>query len=181
MPPSEDAVAWLTLTRAPGLAVPGLAAALAGLGSAQGILTASPRRRRQAGLPASLEGFLVQAAAAPTAAERRWLEHPRHHLIPFTDSRFPPQLLTSEGCPIALYLDGDAQALPVERHHELEARSGVTNPVTDKLGHQQADRVIECGEIPFSQRGERKTASFCRAAGHSREVHSRFDADNLPR
>jgi DNA processing protein len=145
MPPSEDAVAWLTLTRAPGLAVPGLAAALAGLGSAQGILTASPRRRRQAGLPASLEGFLVQAAAAPTAAERRWLEHPRHHLIPFTDSRFPPQLLTSEGCPIALYLDGDAQALcepqlaivgsrnptPQAREHAFEfaeslARQGLT-------------------------------------------------------
>ncbi len=111
MPQSEDALAWVSLTRAPGLPAPTLVAALASLGTAAGILAASAERRRFAGLPARLDDYLARASASPTAAERRWLEHPHHHLVPFTDCRFPPLLRASTPCPIALYVDGDALAL----------------------------------------------------------------------
>src|SRR5271166_2491590 len=108
MPPRDDAHAWVTLTRAPGLTVPLLSAALAGFGSAEHLLAASAQRRRSAALPANAEDFLGRSGAQPTVAERRWLEHPQHHLVPFNDRRFPRLLLAGGGCPIALYVDGDA-------------------------------------------------------------------------
>ncbi len=111
MPPSDDALAWVTLTRAPGLSVPILAAALARLGTAANLLSAAAARRRAAGLPDGLEEFLAHPGAAPTSAERRWLEQPRHQIVPFCDGRYPPLLRASGDCPIALYVDGDPQAL----------------------------------------------------------------------
>ena len=111
MPPSDEAHAWVTLTRAPGLTVAVLTAALARIGTATSLLAASAQRRRSAGLPPKLEAYLGRTGAAPTAAERRWLAHPRHHIVPCNDLCFPPLLLASGDCPIALYVDGDALAL----------------------------------------------------------------------
>jgi DNA processing protein len=111
MPPSDEAYAWATLTRAPGLSVPVVTAALARLGTAQNLLAASAQQRRSAGLPAKLDAYLVRAGASPTKAELRWLEHPRHHIVPYRDCSFPRLLLASGACPIAIYVDGDVLAL----------------------------------------------------------------------
>jgi DNA processing protein len=138
MPQSEDALAWVTLTRAPGLSASALAAALARLGTAQAILAAPAPVGLQAGLPASVGAFLAQADAIPTAVERRWLEHPRHHLVPFNDERFPPLLLASGDCPIALYIDGDARIL---REPQL-AIVGSRNP--SPQGREHAFEFAEC-------------------------------------
>ena len=131
MPPRDDKDAWVTLTRAPGLTVPLLSAALAGFGTAEHLLSASAQRRRSAALPASVEEFLGRSGATPTAAERRWLEHPRHHLVPFNDRRFPRLLLAGGLCPIALYVDGDALAL----HEPQLAIVGSRNPSAQGRAH----------------------------------------------
>ncbi len=130
MPPRDDALAWATLTRAPGLTVPLLSAALANFGTAEHLVAASTQRRRFAALPASVEDFLGRSGASPTAAERRWLAHPRHHLVPFNDCRFPRSLLAGGG-PIALYVDGDARAL----HEPQLAIVGSRNPSSQGRAH----------------------------------------------
>ena len=107
---SEES-AWVTLTRTPGLDLAALARALDTLGSAQGITAASDASREQAGMPPAAREFLSSAAAAPLPKERMWLESPRHHVVPFTDPRYPGLLRRTERHPIALYVVGNADAL----------------------------------------------------------------------
>jgi DNA processing protein len=103
--------AWVTLTRTPTLNVAGLSAALEVLGTARGVVAASEADLERAGLPAAAREYLVRADAAPRAAERAWLEDPSHHIVPFTDARFPALLRTCKCCPLALYVDGRAEVL----------------------------------------------------------------------
>ena len=107
---SEES-AWVTLTRMPALDVAALARALDTLGSAQGITAASDASREQAGMPPAAREFLSSAAAAPLPQERMWLESPRHHVVPFTDPRYPGLLRRTEHHPIALYVVGNVDAL----------------------------------------------------------------------
>jgi DNA processing protein len=64
-------------------------------------------------MPAAAAAYLASPAAAadPPPALRRWLEAPRHHLVPFTDPRFPPLLRSLPDCPIALYVAGNLEVL----------------------------------------------------------------------
>jgi DNA processing protein len=111
MPPSEESAAWATLTRAPGLDISALSKALQILGSARSITEASDVSREGAGLPAAAREFLSSEAAASNSAERAWLETPRHHLVPFTDPRYPALLRGTERHPMALYVAGNVEAL----------------------------------------------------------------------
>jgi DNA processing protein len=104
----EDS-AWLTLTRAPGLDAPALATALETLGQAAGILRATDSLRARAGISDAAREFLRGDAAGPSDAELAWLEHPRHHIVPFTDPRYPKLLRPYQ--PIALYVAGNVDAL----------------------------------------------------------------------
>jgi DNA processing protein len=111
MQTSEESSAWATLTRAPALDIPTVSRALEIFGSAQGITEASDASRERAGLPAAARKFLSSAAAASGPAERAWLENPRHHVVPFTDLRYPALLRGAERHPTALYVVGNVGAL----------------------------------------------------------------------
>ena len=111
MPPSEESSAWVTLTRAPALDGAILARVLAVLGRPQDILDATDAAREQAGMPAAAREFLSSADAPLSIAERAWLENPRHHLVPFTDPRYPVLLRATGHFPIALYVVGHVDAL----------------------------------------------------------------------
>jgi DNA processing protein len=106
---SDEVLAWLALTRAPGLSVASLSTALDSLGQAGGLMRAPDHLRVRAGLPAAASAYLRTAAATPS--ELAWLEEPRHRLLPFTDPLFPPLLRALPDCPIALYVDGDVATL----------------------------------------------------------------------
>jgi DNA processing protein len=108
---SDEVLAWATLTRAPALTLPGLSAALDTLAGAPGVVRAPDHLRARAGLSAATREFLCGNSAHPTAIERSWLKDPRHHLLPFTDPRFPTLLRSLGDCPIALYVDGDVAVL----------------------------------------------------------------------
>ena len=101
----------MTLTRAPALDTSNLARALEMFGAAQGITQASDASRAQAGMPPAARDFLAGPKAAPRHAERAWLENPRHHVVPFTDPRYPALLRSCERRPIALYVAGSLDAL----------------------------------------------------------------------
>ncbi|MGO9513833.1 MAG: DNA-processing protein DprA [Steroidobacteraceae bacterium] len=108
---SEDALAWMTLARAPALDAPTLAAALEKIGPAGALVAASDAARERAGIPAPAREFLRKAAAGPSIAERKWLERPGHCVLPFTDPRFPALLRSSADCPTALFVAGNVDAL----------------------------------------------------------------------
>ncbi|HME40633.1 MAG TPA: DNA-processing protein DprA, partial [Steroidobacteraceae bacterium] len=111
MLPGEESSAWVTLTRTPALDVPTLSRALEMLGHVQGIIEASDALRTRAGIPAAAREFLSGAKAALSGAERAWLENPRHHVVPFTDPRYPELLRGTERYPAALYVVGNADVL----------------------------------------------------------------------
>jgi DNA processing protein len=111
MTESDDLLAWATLMRAPGLDVAALSAALEQLGSAGALVAASEAGWDRAAIPPKARAFLSSPRAMPRTSERRWLDSANHHLIPFTDPRFPPLLLSIPRCPVALYVSGNVGAL----------------------------------------------------------------------
>jgi DNA processing protein len=111
MPTSDESCAWVTLTRAPELDVSTLPRALETLLHAQGIVQASDASRAGAGISAASREFLSSTQAALTATERAWLDNPRHHVVPFTDVRYPALLRTVQRHPIALYVIGNPDLL----------------------------------------------------------------------
>jgi DNA processing protein len=108
---SEESSAWVTLTRAPALDIHSLGRALEIFGTAQGLIQASDASRERAGMPAAARGFLTSARAALSPAERAWLENPRHHVVPYTDPRYPALLREAGRHPIALYVAGNVDVL----------------------------------------------------------------------
>ena len=111
MLPSEESCAWVTLTRAPELGVSTLRTALETLRHAQGIVGAPDASRARAGIPQAAREYLSSTKAALSSAERAWLEYPRHHIVPFTDSRYPALLRRAERHPMALYVTGNPDVL----------------------------------------------------------------------
>jgi DNA processing protein len=111
MPTSREQLSWVTLTRTPGINVAMIATALDSLGGAAALLDAPDALRSRAGLPGPAREFLQTPAAEPTPAERAWLERPGHHLLAFSDPRFPSALRAAAGCPVALYVDGNPELL----------------------------------------------------------------------
>jgi len=107
---AEDRFAWITLTRAPGLDVPSLSTALETLGGPGGLIGTSDSLRARAGISEAAREFLRSAAAGPSPAEVAWAEQPSHHIVPFTDPRYP-RLLRPPAQPIALYVTGNVDAL----------------------------------------------------------------------
>jgi DNA processing protein len=107
---SDEGLAWLTLSRTPGLCASTLGAALIQAGSAPALLEAGDSWLESAGISASAREYLRQPAAA-TAAELRWLGASDHHLVPFTDPKYPRLLRELDDRPLALYAAGNLDAL----------------------------------------------------------------------
>ena len=107
---SDEGLAWLTLSRTPGLCASTLDAALIQAGSAPALLEAPDSWLESAGISASAREYLRQPAAA-TAAELRWLGASDHHLVPFTDPKYPRLLRELDDRPLALYAAGNLDAL----------------------------------------------------------------------
>ena len=101
----------MTLSRAPALDVATLRCAFDELGGIGGLLAASDDARRRAGLAAEASAFLDARLGARRAAEEAWIDSPRHHVVPFTDARYPVALRGLGRMPIALYVVGNPQVL----------------------------------------------------------------------
>jgi DNA processing protein len=111
MLPDDETLAWIVLTRAPELGVAAVAAALERLGSARAIVGASDAALAAAGIPTRASDYLRSAAAAASRAERRWLDQPDRHVVPFCAPGFPALLSGSPDCPLAFYVAGRRDTL----------------------------------------------------------------------
>ncbi len=107
----SDSLAWTVLARAPGLNCAALLAAIEILGHPGALIGATDAAYERSGLPCKARAFLATPAATPGVAERRWLDEPRHHLVPFVDSRYPKLLQAMPDRPVALYVSGSIDAL----------------------------------------------------------------------
>jgi len=101
----------MALSRAPALNVPILSAAFERLGGIAGFIESSDEALQSAGVPAAAREYLKSAAASPSGVERAWIKSPHHHLVAFTDPRYPGSLHALERRPIVLYVVGDAEVL----------------------------------------------------------------------
>ena len=108
---ADEVFAWMALSRAPALNVPILSAAFERLGGIAGFIESPDEARRNAGVPAAAREYLKSAAGAPNTVERAWMKNPHHHLVTFTDPRYPGSLHALERRPIVLYVAGDAEVL----------------------------------------------------------------------
>jgi DNA processing protein len=108
---ADESLAWMALSRTPGLNVPILSAALEFFGGVRGLMSASDAQRQSAGIPPAAAQFLGSAAAAPAGAERDWLQEPHHTVVPFTDPRYPRLLSELPLRPRLLYVAGNAHVL----------------------------------------------------------------------
>jgi DNA processing protein len=108
---TDEVLAWMALSRAPGLDVTILSKAFDSLGGVCGLINASDAERRGAGVPPAAAQFLCSTTALPSAAEQAWIKEPRHYVLPFTDPRYPRALRALPASPIALYVAGNADIL----------------------------------------------------------------------
>jgi DNA processing protein len=107
---TDDLAAWVVLSRTPGINAAMLERALGITGTAAGLLRSSAASWAALGIGPAGRATLA-AAGALTPGEWRWLERPDHHLIPFTDTRYPRLLRAAGGCPLLLYVAGAAEHL----------------------------------------------------------------------
>ena len=106
----EDLTALLKLTLAGGAVAPrrGL---LDAHGDPQRSLAAGASAWRAAGLGETQIQRLRQPDADELQRALAWLAHPRHHLIGWHDSDYPPLLRQIGSPPLALFVDGDPSLL----------------------------------------------------------------------
>ena len=145
MPSSEESFAWVTLSRAPALDVRRLAKALEILGDVRGVVGAADAALEAAGLSPAARRFLSGPDAGLSAAERRWMDDPRHHLLPFTDPRYPRLLLATESFPPALYVAGNPDVL----NDPSLAVVGSRNPTAQgrETAHEFSEYLAERGLV----------------------------------
>ena len=108
---TDEALAWMALSRAPALDVAILSKAFESLGGVHGLINSSDAARRSAGVPEAALEFLCSASALPSAVEQAWINDPKHEVLPFTDPRYPRALHALSSSPIALYVAGNADVL----------------------------------------------------------------------
>ena len=108
---ADEVFAWMALSRAPALNAPILAGAFEQLGGIGGFIEASDQARQDAGVPAAAREFLRGARGSPSTLERAWMNGPYHHLVAFTDPRYPSSLHALQRRPLALYVAGKPEVL----------------------------------------------------------------------
>jgi DNA processing protein len=138
-----EVFAWMALSRAPALDVPILSAALECLGGIAGFIESSDRARQSAGVPVAAREYLRSAAGSPSLVERAWIETVDHHLITFTDPRYPASLGGLQCRPIALYVAGKPEVLNEPQLSIVGSRN--PTPAGRDTAFAFAESLAECG------------------------------------
>lgn len=110
MPVAGNALAWLTLVRAPGGAGP-LRRLLDACGSAEAALAAGPSGWRAAGLADATVDALRRPDPRLGELDRAWLAARHHHLIGWDSADYPVLLRRMPSPPACLFVVGDPNAL----------------------------------------------------------------------
>jgi len=126
LPRRDDtqALAWLTLLRAPGLGAARIRTLIESAGDAESALALSDSAWTRLGAPASALAWRRAPDRERLARDREWLAAPGHHLIGCDSADFPALLARSPQPPAALFVAGDPDLL----WHAQIAVVGSRNP-----------------------------------------------------
>jgi len=101
---ADEALAWLALLRAPGLGAGAIRTLVARHGSARSVVA---QARREPSIPSTARDAVCSPDSETQVADRRWLDQPGHHLIPFASDDYPALLRDIPSAPAALFVAGD--------------------------------------------------------------------------
>ena len=133
----------MALSRAPALDASTLSTALALLGGVSGLLGSSDGARQNAGVPQPASEFISSACFAPSAIEHAWLKDPIHHVVPFTDPRYPAALRVLSRSPVVLYVSGNADVLNDPQLSIVGSRN--PTPAGRDIAFEFAESLAACG------------------------------------
>lgn len=107
----DDAGAWLTLNRVPGLGPRTLRRLLHRCPDPEALLSGPDARLRDLGVPAPARRALRRADRAAAAADLAWLQVPGRSLLTLACADYPSALLATADPPPLLFLEGRREAL----------------------------------------------------------------------
>jgi DNA processing protein len=144
--PHEEASAWLTLLRAPGIGAMGLRELIGRYGSAAAVVS---HARSESRIPEAARAWLAAPDAAMLERDLVWLERSDHHLIVWGGDDYPPLLRNVHNAPAALFVRGDPTHLWSPQIAIVGARSasagGLTNARSFARAFVQAGNAITSG------------------------------------
>jgi len=103
---TSDPLAWLLLSKAPGLGPIRTRQLLDRFGSPENIINAPIRSLVQAKCPISARRWLQQACQKEVQHELHWLSQENNHLISVQDNHYPQQLRSLHDAPTVLFVKG---------------------------------------------------------------------------
>lgn len=119
--PSDEAAAWCLLLRAPGVGSQTIRRLLAAAGPVTELVQRPPAKA-----PESLRDYLRRPDHAGVAADMRWLEQDRCHLLTISDPQYPALLLELADPPAVLFLHGDPSLLSMPQLAVVGSRNPST-------------------------------------------------------
>ena len=139
----DDAAAWLTLNRVPGLGSRTLCRLLHRCPDPEALLSASAARLRELGVPPAARRALSRADRAAARADLAWLEAPGRGLLTLACADYPPALLATADPPPLLFLAGNRRALAAR----CVAVVGSRNPTAcgTELAHRFSAGLVRAG------------------------------------
>jgi DNA processing protein len=135
--PFDEARAWLTLLRVPGLGPAGIRELLGRHGDAHAALSATQHKWQDAPAATLIDGDL------------RWLDAPDHHLLVCTSEDFPALLRDIPSAPVALFVVGEPNVLWAPQIAVVGSRAassaGLANARTFASAFARAGNVVTSG------------------------------------
>ena len=143
---ADEALAWITLLLAPGLGAGAIRALVARHGSARSVVA---QARREPSIPSAARDAVCSPDGETQAADRRWLDQPGHHLIPFACDDYPALLRDIPSAPAALFVAGDPTHLWSAQIAIVGSRnataSGLANARAFARAFAQSGNVVTSG------------------------------------
>jgi len=102
---------WLALLRAPGIQPDQYHLLLNVFGTPDKVFAASSGSLGKLGLKADTISAILNPAAHTIELDQEWLQQDDHHVITFTDARYPERLKTIAAPPPLLFIRGDPDFL----------------------------------------------------------------------
>ncbi len=140
----DEFTATLVLARVPSLDAASAAALAARFGNLADIVRATPAALRAQGVSTKIIESL-RAAARQIDSDKRWLDAPGHHFIPWYSRGYPALLQELPDAPVALYVRGNPDALALPQI----ALVGTRNPTPNgrETAHAFAEHLVRCGFV----------------------------------
>lgn len=140
----DELTAALTLARVPSLDARSVRELSSRFGHFTEFVRAAPSTLRAAEVPTKIIDRL-RAAAREIERDRRWLDTPTHHFIPWFSELYPPLLNELADAPVGLYVQGNADVLSLPQLAVVGSRN--PSPGGRETAYEFASQLARGGFI----------------------------------